>query len=241
MITAGARTAALALLALALARCADAGPAPSLATCRDGVRQNPESLESYACFRSAAHFDGSFEEAAAQLRAILQRNPGNVLAGLVLADLDGDRGPGREDAYREVADRAAAKNDRATEALALIKLSSVLLRRQRANDAESCLERARAAAAAAGSYWPAAVETAGSRIAYTRGDYAQAMILLRNAESRLFPDAPADLRASWLGALGATSWSLAHMTDADAAYRRQAKLLHDAGDRFEESMALVDL
>ncbi len=233
------RTVTLVLWSLSLALRAGASPAPSMTSCRDLVRDRPGALESYACFRAAAHFDGSFDRAAVELRAIRRRDPGNVLADLVLADLEADRGPGSERAYRDVADRAAAKNDRGIESLALLKLSAVLLRHQRLTDAQAALERAQNAAEKVGSYWPAAVETAQSRIAYARGDYGRAMILLKDAESHLFPDAPRDARASCLSALGATSWALAHFDEAAAAYHRLAALFHDAGDRFGESGALV--
>lgn len=230
----------LALPACALAQAALT--ARSAADCDMLVRDAPQSLDSYRCFSAIAHRDGSFEAARQHLDALLRHDPSNHRALFVLAMTDANQG--RDTAagrYQRSADLAHAARDRATEVSARVFLSILFIRRQRLDDADQQLARARTAASESTPILTATVDVARANLAYARRDFAGATILLKDTEPRIFPEGPLELRSRWLGTMGATAWAAGRTNESLSLYTRQTELLAAAGNRFEEARARANL
>ncbi len=233
--------AALALGALALAgaaRGAESEPA-TLEECDLRVRAAPEDYRSYRCHLQVARRTGLFSEAALRLEAILVREPDNHFARGYLAQVEANQGHDRaEELFREAADGYASWGNRTAEAYLLLGFSYYLSeQRARIGDAEAVLARAQAAAAAVGDpVLMAWIETRRAMLANQRQEYGRARLLLRQVESDVFSEGPADLRRIWLSYMGHSCWGLGRFEAAMRFYRREAELARADGLTWDEAV-----
>jgi CHAT domain-containing protein len=211
----------------------------SLDDCDQRVGAAPEDYRSYRCYVEVARRSELWSEASRRLVAILAREPANHFARGYLAQIEADQGHDRaEELYRAAADGYASVGNRTAEAYLLLGFSYFLSeRRSRIDDAEAELDRAHEAAVAAGDpVLLAWIKTRRAMLATGRQDYGRAWLLLREVESDVFPEGPADLRRVWLSYMGHTSWGLGRFEAAMRFYRREAELARSLDQTWDEAV-----
>jgi hypothetical protein len=216
----------------------------TLAECDHAVVASPGDLASYRCFLLAARGGGAtFDDAAARLEAILVRDPGRAQARLALALVrDSQASPGAEAEFRSAVDLFLRGGDPAGETLASTALASWLMRHGRTGDAGPELDRAADAAARAGDTASTArVAIARAWLAYRQLDYGRAQRLLDESQSTAASAADWEVKSSWLGVRGMVLWALGRQAEARTTYLGQAALLEQAGDRYGEAVARVNV
>lgn len=210
-----------------------------LDACDARVAAAPTDLDAYYCYHLVARRETRYREAERRLRALLHRDPRNDWARLVLASIRGDQnGADAEELYTAAADGFAARGDGKGEILARIFLATYHQLRGRAPLADAPLSRARELAdAAADPILSARVRVAEAWQSYRKGDHGRALRLLDGVQDVVFGQGPLQLQSTWLSASAIVCWALGRHTEAMEHYRRQAELLRDQGDRYEEAVA----
>jgi CHAT domain-containing protein/tetratricopeptide (TPR) repeat protein len=221
------------------ARSAGADPPGSLAACEEQARRVPDSPDSYRCFRTVARGQDLWNEAATRLEALLLVNPRNDLARLALAGLESQRGGDRaEPLYREAVEGLAEAGRSDAEILGRLELSMFLAIRGRLDVAGVEIERAAEVAERVDSPLARArVDTHRGFQAYRVAQYDRAERLLNSVEETIRLDGTLYDRSTWLSGMGATYWAMGRFPEALSLYRRQAELLREAGDPYEEASA----
>jgi tetratricopeptide (TPR) repeat protein len=215
-------------------------PIGGLSDCDALVAKRPDALDPYRCFARIAHYDGSFDAARQHLERFIQQDRKNHRALLALARLESDqRGDGALTHAEQGADLAHAAGDNAAEVEGRTFLAGRLGRRQKLDDANRELQKAEAVANSAAL--KATVEVGRAYVAGLQHDYARATILLKDSEPLLFPNGPVDVRIRWLAAMGSTAWYTGRFDESLRTYTRQAELLAQIGDRYEESTVRLNL
>ena len=200
--------------------------------CDAAVRDDPENLESYACFWSMARRLRAWPEAVRRLEALLAVEPDNAQAKLYLGAVEADRNQDRaESLYREALESFVGTDAHRAEVYARVSLEFFLRARGRHDEADSELDPAYLAASTSGD--PGLIARVRARQgwrAFHLSDYGRAAILFQEAEQSVFPTGPADVRVQVLDGLGAVSWATGRPAAALEFYQREADLLQQAGD-----------
>ena len=230
----------MALLAFVLTA-ALAAEKPTLESCGKLVRDRPEELDSYMCYWFVAR-GGDPEGATRALESLLAIDPVNPRARLYLGSIEADLGHERaESLYREAADGFAESREATGEVYARLSLCHVLRRAGRNEEADEELRRSAGVAKASGDeILEARVWLFQAAAATSRGTHGEAIRLLRQAEVVAFPDGPVDLRSGILYRMGYAFWAQGLIAQAFDAYTRQAEMMAEAGDPFEEAAARIN-
>lgn len=221
-----------------------AGASKGLAACDDQVRARPDFYRSYLCFYLVALRENAWQEAGRRLETILSKNPENHFARGYLAQIEADQGHDRaEDLFRVAALGFVSRRERTAEAHVRISFAYFLMRRERLAEAGAEAAKARAAAEAQSDdpYLVSRAAVAQAGIANVKEEYGRAWTLLKNVEGSLFPDGPFDLRTFWLSSMGKTCWATGRHEEAFGAYRREAELVRQTGNLFQEANALQNM
>lgn len=178
-------------------------------------------------------------EAERRLRALLRRDPRNDWARLVLASVRADQnGADAEELYQSAADGFAARQEARGEVLSLVFLATHHQLGGRTPSADAPLARARALAdATADPLLSARVRVAEAWQSYRKGDHGRALRLLEEVQEVVAGQGPPPLQSTWLSARAMVCWALGRHAEAMEDYRRQAEVLRDHGDRYEEAVA----
>lgn len=208
--------------------------------CEAMVRERPRDEASYRCFYVKALGAGRMAEAAQRLeRVSRQPTSDRHWAGLFLALLASAQGQARaERLFEDAAAGFTADGHPGGAVRARTGLARFFRVRGRLADAERQVAAAEPLAiAAADPVLAARVSVERAFLAYNRGDYGSAWRVLKEVEATTFASGAIDLQSTWLSAMGATCWATHRISESLSAYRRQAELLHDAGDAFGEVAA----
>jgi CHAT domain-containing protein/tetratricopeptide (TPR) repeat protein len=228
----------IALISAGAAAAADP-PTPFVA-CEAMVRQDPGAQQSYLCFYREARRRGMLDEGARRLERLSTR-PGvdRGWAQFVLALIATDRGQAvAEQGFTEAAESFTVARHAEGIVLARVALARFLRLRARIDEARRQAEMAEPLAASSGNaILSARVAIERAFIAYNEGDYGLAWRRLKDVEATTFSSGPVDVQSAWLAAMGATCWATHRGAESLSAYRRQAELLHEAGDIFGEVTA----
>jgi tetratricopeptide (TPR) repeat protein len=230
-----------ALLAFVLSA-ALAGEKPTLDRCAELVRDRPQELDSYMCYWFVSR-GGDPAGAGRALESLLAIEPTNHRARLYLAAVEADLGHGRAEAlYREAAEGFADWEEATGEVYARLSLCHLLQRSGRTEEADEELRRSASVAKASGdSILEARVWSFQASAATWRGAHGEAIRLLRQAERVAFPDGPVDVRSGILFRMGYAYWAQGLIEQALDAYTRQAEIMAEAGDPFEEANARINI
>jgi len=213
--------------------------AAELDHCDAMVREQPNASTPYRCYQTAARRDGGFAGAQRRLRHWLRIDPANHRARLFLAAVLADVGNDRAEAeFAAAIDGLANERDAVEEGTARVMFANFLMRRARLEEAARQLE---AAGQRASGVLRERVTIAEAALAYRRNEYGRAQALLTEVERALPPHAPADVRSALFSNLGAVSWVTGRVEAAAGYYRRQAALLRETGDVYEEASARINL
>jgi tetratricopeptide (TPR) repeat protein len=158
---------------------------------------------------------------------------------VALASIRGDLGGAdAEELYQAAADGFAARGDGRGEVLARVFLATHHQIGGRAAKAEAPLARAGAVAEATQDpLLVARVRVAEAWQAYRKGDHGRALTALEEVREVVLREAPPQLQSTWLSAKAIVSWALGRHAEAMELYQRQAQVLREAGDRYEEAVA----
>lgn len=219
------------------------GVSNRLSECDARVRAEPDSHASYICYYLAARLGNEWEEARRRLEALLARNARNDFARVALANIEADQGRDRaEDLYRVAARSFAARGQSIAEVFTRIGLATFLMKRGRLDDAETEASQAtRIAGGLKNKPLVARAAVTEAWLAYRKESYGRAWALLNEVEAHIFPEGPADLRSTWLSAMGATCWATGRHEESFGIYRNQAALDRERGDLWAEATARVNM
>lgn len=214
---------------------------PSLDACAELVRDHPGELLSYRCYWFVAR-QGDPEGASRALESLLAIDPGNHRARLYLAAVRADLGdPRAETLYRDAGEGFAEWGDATGEVYARLSLCALLRRRDEITGAAHQLELAEQTARDAGDpILLARVRLFQATGAIRREAYGEALELLRQVERAASPGGPVDIRSAVLSEMGYAYWAQGLLQRAREAYSRQADLIGEAGDPFEEATARLN-
>ena len=222
----------------ALLAAAVASP-PSLDDCDARVRDHPEAIESYLCYWLAARKLNALEDAARRLDARLALHPDDHLAELYLGLIEGDLHHERAlSLFERAAEGLAAGKNRTGEVYARISVAYVHRASGRREAAAAALAQARKAAEASGDpLLLARMDWEDARQAFAVAEYGTSWALASKAQAAITDKATLDLRSGVLASLGAAAWALGRHRDSFDLFRRQAELLHAAGETWVECQA----
>jgi CHAT domain-containing protein len=232
------------VLALALAAVAPGvADVPTLEACDERVRSQPDDGNSYYCYLLAVRAHGRGDEACRRLEAHLSVRPDQAWARLNLGAIEDLRGsPRAADLYRAAAEQMRAREIDAGEVIARQLLSRLLAREQRFVEAEAELARAEEPARRSGDEVLVAwLHVGQGNLALAQLDFARARRLYELAAAAVFPEAPADVQNAVLSGLGNVAWRLGDFAEAAAIFEREAALWRRLGDRYQESLARMNL
>jgi CHAT domain-containing protein/tetratricopeptide (TPR) repeat protein len=238
------RAAALGAWAVLAATAAGAAGPPPFAPCESDVRARPEVYEVYLCYLTTARASGRFEEADERLAALAREEPhagwATVLRGHLWLLSDEPRAIAR---YREAVAIFAATGVARGEVIARHNLRNLLHRRGEVADAAAQVQRAVAAAEAAGdpSVLAQALVLEGTHRVETGGDLGRAHRDLRRAQSLLPGDASYSLRKVTLLALANVSFQLGRFAEAIATYERLLALARANEDAIDEATTAFNI
>ncbi len=222
---------------------ATAGPPPGLDACAARVAAAPDDDAGYRCFRDVANRDGSHAGAFARVETILAADPRNALALWTLAGLDTALGSRRaQDLYDKAIAAFQERGEALREARARLEWAAVLQRAGRTAESVPHVERARAIATETGDE-PLAADLAVVEAwqAFRSGDYSDAETGLAGAKAFIDSRGSTAQRAGWLSAEGAVAWARARHDESLAAYKDEARIWGEIGNRYDQAAALANI
>ena len=228
----------LSFFALALASPSAAEPAepPSFAHCEQLAARQPEGEEAARCFDETGESLQRTAEAGVRLRELSQQHPESPWPILFLAYHDEAHADGL---FRQALAGFAARREARGEVLARANLYRLLYKAGRMDEAGAQAQRALQVAEASGR--PEVIARARILQAqYLWGvgkDLEAAYLILRRAESVLFPAGSYYLKRDCLSALGNLSIELGRYREGLDAFRRMTELAVAQGDRYGEANA----
>lgn len=213
--------------------------------CEERVVKAPESSESWRCFYLWARRAGTWDAAHARLVQAVSDDGGNAHAMLNLGHIEVSTG--QADAGRWY-DRAVAVYERDNELEGQVnahvaKALQLASRGAPADQVYGHLDAADAAAQESGEgLLQAIVNAQRARRMWRDGtDYAEAYRLIRSAETHAFPDGPYQLRLVVLHVMAGICQETGRLDEAVAASRRMVTLTAEAGDRYVEATARLNV
>jgi len=214
-----------------------------LAVCDQKVRARPDDYYSFHCYLDAARSERRWDDAVRRLEGLLAIDPANTFARVVLARVENDRGAPRAEAlFRQAASEFAARKMPVGEVFARLDLAFLLRRFGRLPDAASEVAAARSTAESAGvPMLLTNVLAEEGWIAYTQGDYTEALARFRSAETRSGAQGPWLIRASILSGLGSTLWAVGEDRQSYDAYVRLVEGHHQRNESYAEARQLYNL
>jgi CHAT domain-containing protein/tetratricopeptide (TPR) repeat protein len=215
---------------------AQATAARDFSTCDALATSQPEAEDTAKCYEETGNELSRQAEAMARIEALLRRHPGSPWLSLYLAYLDEDNA---EAHYRTAARGFAGRKEARGEILARSNLQRTFFAEGRLEESGTQAELVARVAEASGD--PELV--ARARIVQARHlrgvgkDLERAYLLLRKAESVLFPQGLYYLQRDCLIGLGNISLELGRYREGKETFRRLAALAKANGDRYAEANA----
>ncbi len=219
-----------------------ADPGEDLDACAQLFAAHPEAESSAECFYRVGSGSALESEAIRRMQELRARHPQNPWLSFYLGYLTwGD--PEALELFCTAADLFATRGEVAGEVRARFNLHHILSSRVGLEEAGREVERAVQAAEAAAEPLP----TARARILQAKhlyslgGDLERANLLLREAESIVFPDGDYRLKRDCLLWLGSIQFEIGRRQAAKRVYRRYLDLAVAEGDRYGEANARYHL
>jgi CHAT domain-containing protein len=228
----------LILLALALIPppAAESAEPSGFARCEELAVRRPESEETARCLDEAGESLQQPEVAAERLRELLQRHPGSPWPTLFLAFHDAEHA---DALFRRAVDGFAARREAKGEVLARANLHRLLYKAGRMDEAAAQAQRALMVAEASGRLEVIArARILQAHHSWGLGkDLEQAYLMLRRAETVLFPDGNYYLQRDCLTMLGNLSLELGRYREGLDYFHRLTELTAAKGDGYAEANA----
>jgi tetratricopeptide (TPR) repeat protein len=208
-----------------------------VATCDALVREHPQELEAWRCYRAVWRFADQREAVEAALDHRHRLEPLDPWATLMLGSVEADRWSERaEPLLKEAADLFRRRGIAKEEGYARVQLFFTLAEQGRLDEAAAELDRAEEVAARAGE------KRLEDLVLYHRGleatarqAYVQALRIYRRVEARVFPDGWPILQRFVLNGLGNASFALGLFRESADAFRRAAELARASADYHGEA------
>ncbi|RPH57088.1 hypothetical protein EHM82_02070, partial [bacterium] len=213
---------------------------PGASSCEALFAAQPDREEPAKCLFDLSREPDERERAASRLRALQRAHSDNPWLALYTGHVDSDRS---EELYRQAARGFAHRREARGEVLAHSNLQRLLFAQGRLEEAGAEAELATQVAQASGD--PALI--ARGRIVLARHlhfaskDLEKAYLLLRQAETALFPEGDYSLQRDCLLNLGNISLELGRYREGTEVFRRLAEVAAANEDRFTEANAKFGL
>ncbi len=215
---------------------ASAPPPAGFDSCDRLAASQPEAEGTAKCYDDAGTSLKQPEIQAARLRALLKRFPGSPWPTFYLAFVDTDHAG---ELFRTAAAGFTTRHDAGGEVRARINIYRLQYNAGRVDEAGREAERiTRVAEASRDSELIARARILQARQLWSTGkDLEQAYVLLRQAETSLFPKGNYYIRRDCLSGLGNLSLDLGHYHEGMDAFHRMADLAAAHPDPFAEANA----
>jgi len=215
------------------------------AECEALVRKAPDTLDSYFSFMNTAVKHGLFEEAAARLEAMLERDQENARARYVLAHTLAKIPTERKrsvDVLVASCEGLAACGEYGAAVDACFFSTLPLSKQHRTAEADAQMALAEETARESGDvYLLARAHLYQGEVARRRRNLDRAWRMLKLAENEAFPDGPLQIRGKITATLGGVASGLGRTEEAISAYRQALACFRESGNIQDQASTLANL